>query len=160
MGKNKVSKQSNREEEDLEALIAEFQSLDAKKTQVIETACAPPPPSPRLNASLCAHPEKDELILFGGEFFNGKKIFLYNELFFYNIKKNTWLKAEIPNPPQQSVIVPQGGGQMWIFGGEFASPDSEQFYHYKDLWVLHLDTHMGANQSSWRYLAGVDIAWS
>ncbi len=28
----------------------------------------------RLNASLCAHPEKDELILFGGEFFNGKKV--------------------------------------------------------------------------------------
>lgn len=28
----------------------------------------------RLNASLSAHPEKDELILFGGEFFNGKKV--------------------------------------------------------------------------------------
>lgn len=32
-------------QEDLEALIAEFQTLDAKKTQVIETSC--PPPSPR-----------------------------------------------------------------------------------------------------------------
>ncbi|XP_016366888.1 kelch domain-containing protein 4-like [Sinocyclocheilus rhinocerous] len=139
----KVSKRSKREEEDLEALIAEFQSMDAKKTQVVETSC--PPPSPRLNASLCAHPEKDELILFGGEFFNGKKTFLYNELFFYNIKKNTWVKVEIPNPPprrcaQQAVVVPQGGGQVWIFGGEFASPDGEQFYHYKDLWVLHLGT--------------------
>lgn len=40
----------------------------------------------------------------------------------------------------QTVIVPQGGGQMWVFGGEFASPDGEQFYHYKDLWVLHLGT--------------------
>uniref|UniRef100_A0A672L5Z2 Kelch domain containing 4 n=1 Tax=Sinocyclocheilus grahami TaxID=75366 RepID=A0A672L5Z2_SINGR len=68
----KVSKRSKREEEDLEALIAEFQSLDAKKTHVVETSC--PPPSPRLNASLCAHPEKDELLLFGGEFFNGKKV--------------------------------------------------------------------------------------
>ncbi|XP_043083127.1 kelch domain-containing protein 4 isoform X2 [Puntigrus tetrazona] len=29
---------------------------------------------------------------------------------------------------------------MWMFGGEFASPDGEQFYHYKDLWVLHLGT--------------------
>lgn len=28
----------------------------------------------RLNASLSAHPEKDELILFGGEYFNGKKV--------------------------------------------------------------------------------------
>ncbi|XP_056595936.1 kelch domain-containing protein 4 [Triplophysa dalaica] len=139
----KVSKRSKREEEDLEVLIAEFQSLDAKKTQVVETACAPP--SSRLNASLCAHPEKDELILFGGEFFNGKKTFLYNELFFYNIRKNTLVKVDIPNPPprrcaHQAVIVPQGGGQMWVFGGEFASPDGEQFYHYKDLWVLHLGT--------------------
>ncbi|KAL8195048.1 UNVERIFIED_CONTAM: kelch domain containing 4, partial [Gekko kuhli] len=37
-----------------------------------------------------------------------------------------------------AVVVAQGGGQLWLFGGEFASPDGEQFYHYKDLWVLHL----------------------
>ncbi|XP_051661687.1 kelch domain-containing protein 4 isoform X2 [Manacus candei] len=59
----KVSRRAKKEEEDLEALIAEFQSLDAKKTQVIESSC--PPPSPRLNGSLSAHPERDELILFG-----------------------------------------------------------------------------------------------
>uniref|UniRef100_A0A7N8X074 Kelch domain containing 4 n=1 Tax=Mastacembelus armatus TaxID=205130 RepID=A0A7N8X074_9TELE len=144
----KVSKRSKREEEDLEALIAEFQNLDARKTQVVETACAPPPP--RLNASLSAHPEKDELILFGGEFFNGQKTYLYNDLFFYNIKKNSWVKSEIPNAPpprcsHQAVVVPQGGGQLWVFGGEFASPNGEQFYHYKDLWVLHLATHTWEN---------------
>ncbi|PIO38434.1 hypothetical protein AB205_0109870, partial [Aquarana catesbeiana] len=122
--------------EDLEALIAEFQSLDAKKTQVVETA---------LNASLTSHPDKDELILFGGEYFNGQKTFLYNELYIYNIKKNSWNKIDVPNPPprrcaHQAVAVPQAGGQIWVFGGEFASPDGEQFYHYKDLWVLHLTT--------------------
>nr|KAF6407048.1 kelch domain containing 4 [Molossus molossus] len=139
----KVSKRSRKEEEDLEALIAHFQTLDAKKTQIVETPCSPP--SPRLNASLSVHPEKDELILFGGEYFNGQKTFLYNELYIYNIRKDTWTKVEIPNPPprrcaHQAVVVPQGGGQLWIFGGEFASPDGEQFYHYKDLWVLHLAT--------------------
>uniref|UniRef100_A0A087XM78 Kelch domain containing 4 n=1 Tax=Poecilia formosa TaxID=48698 RepID=A0A087XM78_POEFO len=144
----KVSKRSKREEEDLEALIAEFQNLDAKKTQIVETTC--PPPAPRLNATLSAHPEKDELILFGGEFFNGKKTYLYNDLFFYNIKKNSWVKSDIPNPPpprcsHQAVVVPQGGGQLWVFGGEFASPNGEQFYHYKDLWVLHLATHTWEN---------------
>ncbi|XP_077166239.1 kelch domain-containing protein 4 isoform X2 [Paroedura picta] len=137
----KVSKRGKKEEEDLEALIAEFQTLDAKKTQVVETSC--PPPSPRLNASFSAHPEKDELILFGGEYFNGQKTFLYNELFIYNIRKSSWTKIDIPNPPprrcaHQAVVVAQGGGQLWVFGGEFASPDGEQFYHYKDLWVLHL----------------------
>lgn len=147
----KVSKRSKREEEDLEALIDEFQNLDAKKTQVVETIC--PPPSPRLNASLSAHPEKDELILFGGEYFNGKKTYLYNDLFFYNIKKNSWVKSEIPNSPpprcsHQAVVVPQGGGQLWVFGGEFASPNGERFYHYKDLWVLHLGTHTWENIKS------------
>ncbi|XP_015418455.1 PREDICTED: LOW QUALITY PROTEIN: kelch domain-containing protein 4 [Myotis davidii] len=93
----KVSKRSRKEEEDLEALIAHFQTLDAKKTQIVETPCSPP--SPRLNASLSAHPEKDELILFGGEYFNGQKTFLYNELYIYNIRKDTWTKVEIPNPP-------------------------------------------------------------
>ncbi|XP_043937466.1 kelch domain-containing protein 4 [Protopterus annectens] len=139
----KVSKRSKKEEEDLESLIAEFQSLDAKKTQVVETACSPP--SQRLTASLSAHPEKDELILFGGEYFNGQKTFLYNELYIYNIKKNSWTKLDTPNPPprrcaHQAVVLSQGGGQLWIFGGEFASPTGEQFYHYKDLWVLHLTT--------------------
>uniref|UniRef100_A0A8C0XDP8 KLHDC4 n=1 Tax=Castor canadensis TaxID=51338 RepID=A0A8C0XDP8_CASCN len=40
----KVSKRSRKEEEDLEALIAHFQSLDARKTQVTETPCSPPCP--------------------------------------------------------------------------------------------------------------------
>ncbi|NXK87311.1 KLDC4 protein, partial [Formicarius rufipectus] len=40
----------------------------------------------------------------------------------------------------QAAAVPSAGGQLWIFGGEFASPSGEQFYHYKDLWVLHLAT--------------------
>ncbi|PKU35798.1 kelch domain-containing protein 4 [Limosa lapponica baueri] len=139
----KVSRRAKKEEEDLEALIAEFQSLDAKKTQVIESSC--PPPSPRLNGSLSAHPEKDELILFGGEYFNGQKTYLYNDLYVYNIRKNSWSKVEIPNPPprrcaHQAAVVPTAGGQLWVFGGEFASPNGEQFYHYKDLWVLHLAT--------------------
>ncbi|XP_007468490.1 PREDICTED: kelch domain-containing protein 4 [Lipotes vexillifer] len=139
----KMSKRSRKEEEDLEALIAHFQALDARKTRIVETPCSPP--SPRLNASLSAHPEKEELILFGGEYFNGQKTSLYNELYTYSIRKDAWTKVEIPNPPprrcaHQAVVVPQGGGQLWIFGGEFASPDGEQFYHYRDLWVLHLAT--------------------
>lgn len=40
----------------------------------------------------------------------------------------------------QAAVVPTAGGQLWVFGGEFASPNGEQFYHYKDLWVLHLAT--------------------
>ncbi|KAH8019470.1 hypothetical protein HPB51_019492 [Rhipicephalus microplus] len=35
-------------------------------------------------------------------------------------------------------MAPQGGGQMWIFGGEYASPTKSQFHHYKDLWVYYI----------------------
>ena len=37
----------------------------------------------------------------------------------------------------QSVMTSQSGGQMWVFGGEYASPSETQFHHYKDLWCYH-----------------------
>uniref|UniRef100_H3BQL0 Kelch domain containing 4 n=1 Tax=Homo sapiens TaxID=9606 RepID=H3BQL0_HUMAN len=55
----KVSKRSRKEEEDLEALIAHFQTLDAKRTQTVELPC--PPPSPRLfciTSSMSTIPER------------------------------------------------------------------------------------------------------
>ncbi|XP_052819365.1 kelch domain-containing protein 4-like [Mya arenaria] len=128
-------------EDDIEKMIAEFQEKDRRKTQVIEEKC--PPPSPRCSMSLTAHPDKEELIMFGGEYFTGNKMYLYNDLLVYNIKKNDWLKVTAPNAPpprsaHQAVAVRQSGGQLWIFGGEFASPTQSQFYHYKDLWLFSL----------------------
>uniref|UniRef100_A0A8C4WVY3 Kelch domain containing 4 n=1 Tax=Eptatretus burgeri TaxID=7764 RepID=A0A8C4WVY3_EPTBU len=109
-----------------------------------------------MNASLVAHPEREELLLFGGEYFNGQRTFVYNDLYVYNIKKNCWTKVSIPNAPaprcaHQAVVVPSAGGQMWIFGGEFASPNGEIFYHYKDLWVLHLSTRTWEEVSDFVY---------
>ncbi|KAL3259375.1 hypothetical protein MRX96_002027 [Rhipicephalus microplus] len=128
-------------EDDIETLIAQFVEEDRKKLQITEELVGPP--SCRSGATLCAHPEKDELLLFGGEYYNGKKTIMYNELFVYNIKKNNWLLVKGPNfpPPRcahQAVMAPQGGGQMWIFGGEYASPTKSQFHHYKDLWVYYI----------------------
>lgn len=57
----------------------------------------------------------------------------------------------------QAVVVPQGGGQLWVFGGEFASPNGEQFYHYKDLWVLHLATHTWENIKYVHWVIKVDV---
>ena len=142
----KLAKKDKKSEgmEDLEALIAQFQEIDRRKTTFVEDKSTHP--SPRCNLSVTAHPDKDELILFGGEYFNGHKTFMYNDVYVYNIKKNEWSKQSIPNPPpprcaHQAVAVSKEGGQMWIFGGEFASPNNAQFYHYKDLWVLNLKDH-------------------
>jgi hypothetical protein len=52
-----------------DALLAEFEKVSASREKVEITAC--PPPSPRVNFTFFAHPAKDEVLLFGGEFFNG-----------------------------------------------------------------------------------------
>jgi len=128
--------------EDIDALLAEFQALTARRTEVqIENGVAP---SPRANASFVAHPSKSELILFGGEYYNGREVKTYAELYFYNIPKAEFRRVFVPNPPpprtsHQAVAVPTGkGGQMWIFGGDYTSP-SQKFKHYNDLWCLDLD---------------------
>ncbi|GAB6026588.1 hypothetical protein CHUAL_013001 [Chamberlinius hualienensis] len=130
-------------EDDIENLIAEFQELDRRRDLIEETVCSPP--SSRSSFSFSVHPDRDELILFGGELYTGKETYLYNDLYFYNIKKNEWSLIKAPNAPpprcsHQAVTTSQCGGQLWIFGGEFASPTESQFYHYKDLWVFHLQT--------------------
>lgn len=66
-----------------------------------------------------AHPEKEELILFGGEFFNGQRVCVYNDLFFYNIGKNEWKQVKSPGGPaprsgHQMVTVATDGGQLWV----------------------------------------------
>lgn len=78
-----------------EALITHFQAPDVKKTQIVETSCSSP--SPGLNVSFSAHPESNELILFGGEYFNSKTTCLHNHLYIYNTRKDTWIKVKIPS---------------------------------------------------------------
>ncbi|XP_055382625.1 kelch domain-containing protein 4 [Condylostylus longicornis] len=125
----------------IEEIVANLESEEARLKEVTETICECP--SPRSNFTLTAHPEKDEIILFGGEFFNGQKICIYNDLYFYNISKNEWRLVKSPSGPaprsgHQMCSVAKEGGQLWLFGGEHASPSQMQFYHYKDLWVFQL----------------------
>ena len=54
-------------------------------------------------------------------------------------------RGSYPNPPSprsahQAVAVPTGGGQLFLFGGEFASANGMQFHHFRDLWSLDLAT--------------------
>ncbi|KAK7863617.1 hypothetical protein R5R35_006156 [Gryllus longicercus] len=128
-------------EDDIEKIVAEIEKEEKKRLQVVEKVVEPP--SRRVNFSLVPHPLKDELILFGGEFFNGQKTFLYNDLFLYKPSRNEWLilKAPAGPPPRcghQMVALSANQGQLWLFGGEYASPSQEQFYHYRDLWLFHM----------------------
>ncbi|XP_046437306.1 kelch domain-containing protein 4-like [Daphnia pulex] len=131
-------------EEDLEQVIKELEEADRKKNAIVEDLLKDGP-SRRANFSLNAHFEKDEIVMFGGEYFNGQKTYCFGDLVLYNLKKKTWLKIQAPGaaPPRcahQAVLTAGEGGQLWIFGGEYASPSQSQFYHYKDLWVFYLKT--------------------
>ncbi|KAK5643058.1 hypothetical protein RI129_009225 [Pyrocoelia pectoralis] len=129
-------------EEDIEKILADIEQEERKKLEI--KILKVDPPRRRINFSFVPHPDKDELILFGGEFFNGQKTFIYNDLFFYNVQSNSWTLIQSPaGPPprcgHQMVTTSVNKGQLWVFGGEYASPTQSQFYHYKDLWVFHLD---------------------
>ncbi|CAG9856038.1 unnamed protein product [Phyllotreta striolata] len=128
-------------EDDIETILSQIEQEEKKRLQVTEVVIDPP--SRRLNFSFIAHPDKEQLILYGGEFYNGQKTFVYGDLFFYNIVNNTWTVVKAPNGPpprcgHQMAASSANKGQLWVFGGEFASPTQSQFYHYKDLWVYHL----------------------
>ncbi|XP_045450861.1 kelch domain-containing protein 4 [Melitaea cinxia] len=140
---NKLKKElANLGEEDIAKVIAEIEREEAKRTAAAEKVL-PNPPTARAYASLTPHPTNNELILFGGEFHNGKQTEVYNDLLFYNAANGTWKQVKAPGAPpprsaHQAVATPANKGELWVFGGEFTSPTETQFYHYKDLWRFSL----------------------
>ncbi|XP_033328312.2 kelch domain-containing protein 4 [Megalopta genalis] len=129
-------------EDDIENVIAEIEKEEARRQRVVEKPVEPP--SRRVNFSLTAHPFKDELIMHGGEFHDGRTTFVYGDMFTYNINKNEWTVIRAPGAPpprcgHQMVAIPTNRGELWVFGGEFSSPSESQFYHYKDLWVYRIE---------------------
>lgn len=86
-----------------------------------------------------------ELILFGGEHFDGKLTRFFNDLYRIDLKKDrlSWKKYSSSNAPSprsshQAIITPTQ--QMFLFGGEFGTSKETKFFHYKDFWLLDLKT--------------------
>nr|CAD1837069.1 unnamed protein product [Ananas comosus var. bracteatus] len=131
------------EEDDIDAILKSIQKEEAKKKEVHveENVLAP---SPRSNCSLTINPLKDtELILYGGEFYNGKKTFVYGDLYRYDVEKKEWNLISSPNspPPRSAHQAVAWKNHVYIFGGEFTSPNQERFHHYRDFWMLDLKTN-------------------
>lgn len=132
-----------KDESDLDQLLSEFREMQTTRTVVREEVV--PPPSPRANCTLTAHPTRDELLLFGGERYDGRKNVFYADLFRYSIKRNEWKRVTSPTTPpprssHQAVAVNKDSGSIFIFGGEFSSHSQTQFHHYRDFWCLDLAT--------------------
>lgn len=60
------------QQDDIEQIVAQIEEEERKRQETVIKTVAPP--SPRSNFSFTAHPNKDELIIFGGEYFNGQKV--------------------------------------------------------------------------------------
>ncbi|EOA13028.1 hypothetical protein CARUB_v10026024mg [Capsella rubella] len=130
-------------EDDIDAILLSIQKEEAKKKEVhVEENV--PAPSPRSNCSLTINPLKEtELILYGGEFYNGQKTYVYGDLYRYDVDKQEWKLISSPNspPPRSSHQAVAWKNYLYIFGGEFTSPNQERFHHYKDFWMLDVKTN-------------------
>jgi Domain of unknown function (DUF4110)/Galactose oxidase, central domain len=131
---------SDAEDVDLDAVLAAFAEEQAKFLKVTEEPCDPP--HPRSSSTVVASPSnRNELFLFGGEYFDGTTARFFNELFVYLIDRGEWRQVKSPNSPlpRSGHAWCRGGnaGGIYLFGGEFSSPKQGTFHHYNDFW--HLD---------------------
>ncbi|GJN02540.1 hypothetical protein PR202_ga19902 [Eleusine coracana subsp. coracana] len=108
------------EEDDIDAILKSIQKEEAKKKEVhVEENV--PAPSPRSNCST----------------------FVYGDLYRYDVEKNEWKLVSSPNspPPRSAHQTVAWKNNIYMFGGEFTSPNQERFHHYKDFWTLDLKTN-------------------
>lgn len=130
---------SDAEEADLDAILAQYAEEQAKFLKVTEVVSGPP--SPRSSATVLASPSnRNDLLIFGGEYYDGNLATFYNNLFVYLIDRGEWREITSPNSPlpRSGHAWCRGGntGGVYLFGGEFSSPKQGTFYHYNDFWYL------------------------
>jgi len=144
--REKAAKRAGADEDDIDALLAEFKAKDAAKTAVTVEAGVDPP-SPRVNCAVVANPVREhEVLVFGGECYNGAKTHVYDDLYVYHTGNRTWKRVSSPNtpPPRSAHQMVAFRGDVFLFGGEFTSPNQERFHHYRDLWRLNLTDYAWA----------------
>lgn len=115
---------SDADEADLDAILAQYAEDQAKFLKVTEVVSEPP--APRSSATVLASPSnRNELLLFGGEYFDGVHATFFNNLFVYLIDRGEWREVTSPNSPlpRSGHAWCRGGntGGVYLFGGEMIS---------------------------------------
>ncbi|GMF75570.1 unnamed protein product [Aspergillus oryzae] len=127
-GKKGRDADSDVEDADLDAILAQYAEEQAKFLKVTEVVSGPP--SPRSSATVLASPSnRNELLVFGGEYFDGTLATFFNNLFVYNIDKGEWKEVTSPNTP-----LPRSG-HAWCRGGNTGGDTSQQTKYLQDLWI-------------------------
>jgi Domain of unknown function (DUF4110)/Galactose oxidase, central domain len=134
---------SDADDVDIDTVLASYAQEQAKFLKVTEQVCEPP--SPRSSSTVVASPSnRNEILIFGGEYFDGNLATFFNDLFVYLIDRGEWRQITSPNSPlpRSGHAWCRGGnsGGVYLFGGEFSSPKQGTFYHYNDFWYLDPST--------------------
>ena len=148
--------------DDIDSILAE---LDAAQSAV----CSEEPaerPSPRVHASFTALPHVAgpagdavrSFLLFGGEYYDGRKCQVFGDLFRLRIDTAaagaaaaTWSRLACSGGPKarsaHQAVLARGPGlgtqALYVFGGEYTSPSQTRFQHYCDTWRLTLPARVG-----------------
>ena len=129
------------EDVDLDAVLEEYRKQQEQFHKITETVVDSPPRARSASCFLASPSKSNELLLFGGEYFNGSLATFFNDLMIYNIDRDEWRCVTSPNAPlpRSGHAWTRGGNQsnaVYLFGGEFSSPKQGTFYHYNDFWRL------------------------
>ena len=97
--KIKIKLKKTTGEDDIESVVKAIEEEERKRQEVKEVSLGDVGPSHRSNFSMVVHPEYPELIFFGGEFYNGQKTEINNDLMNYDIKRRNWKQTKSPAGP-------------------------------------------------------------
>eukprot|EP00916_Digyalum_oweni_P024238 GHVL01040070.1.p1 GENE.GHVL01040070.1~~GHVL01040070.1.p1 ORF type:complete len:571 (+),score=143.38 GHVL01040070.1:79-1791(+) len=131
----KIEKKENFDE--FERIIKEFENKSKNTVEIKVTSVERPGARAHNSFTLISD---QEAIIFGGEYYDGDHVKVYNDVFRWNIDKKEWKKVEstygpCPRCSHQAVLV---RNFVYIFGGEFSSDC--QFRHFNDLWKFEIKT--------------------
>ncbi|OTA91646.1 hypothetical protein M434DRAFT_397040 [Hypoxylon sp. CO27-5] len=136
---------SDAEDVDLDAVLAEYKKAQEEFVKITETVSEAPPKARSSSTFLASPSNSNQLLLFGGETWNGALASFYNDLNIYYTDRDEWHCVTSPNAPlpRSGHAWCRGGNQkdsVFLFGGEFSSPKQGTFYHYNDFWKLEPST--------------------
>ncbi|KAM7194752.1 hypothetical protein V8F33_007130 [Rhypophila sp. PSN 637] len=143
--KAKQNEGSDVEDVDLDAVLEEYRKQQEQFNKITETVVDSPPRARAASTLLASPSNSNQLLLFGGEYFNGALATFFNDLMVYYIDRDEWRCVTSPNAPlpRSGHAWCRGGNlgsSVYLFGGEFSSPKQGTFYHYNDFWRLDSST--------------------
>eukprot|EP00727_Mastigamoeba_balamuthi_P002093 m51a1_g11881 hypothetical protein (652) ;mRNA; f:573363-575487 len=144
------AREAKRYEDDIDRVLSQIARSTGESRPIPSGPCARP--SARAHCSLVAHPSADAktLVMWGGELCASKgRHEFYRDTLKFRTDKRSWASlgaqpgapCPLPRCSHQAVGLRYGGRDlMYLFGGEFSTPDGEKFRHFRDTWCLDLES--------------------